>query len=64
MKYVIYVLCSIAIVTIVTLLNLISEGNMLGIGLGNFIMMMIGYGAIGIVLNRNILENNGKEQAK
>ena len=61
MKYVIYVLCSIAIVTIVTLLNHISEGNMLGIGLGNFIIMMIGYGAIGIVLNRNILQNKGKE---
>ena len=54
MKWAIYVLCLIAIGTIVIFLNYISKGNIVGIGLGNYIIELIGYISISSMLRKHI----------
>lgn len=57
MKYIIYLLCVIAIVVINIALNDISQGNILGIGLGDYIFQCIGYVCVCNVLNKYILND-------
>ena len=42
MKYIIFSLCIIAIFGIMMTLNIISKGNVIGIGLGDYIFKIIG----------------------
>lgn len=56
MKHIIYLLCLIAIVVINIALNDISQGNILGIGLGDYIFQCIGYVCICNVLYKYIFK--------
>ena len=54
MKLIIYILSMLAVITIYSFLNYLSEGNISGIGLGDFIMIVIAFSCISNVLIKNI----------
>lgn len=56
MKYVILTLCIIAIEIIIIFLNSISQGNILEIGLGDYILKIIGMWQILSVLCKHIFK--------
>ena len=56
MKYLILVLCLIAMAFLVSFLNIISEGNVVGVGLGDAILQTIGTFAIYIKLKETIFD--------
>lgn len=56
MKYIILSLCVMAIEIIVMFLNNISQGNILGIGLGNYILKIIGLWQIYFALYKYIFK--------
>lgn len=56
MKYIILTLCIIATEIIIVVLNNISQGNILGIGLGDYILKIIGLWQIYSVLYKHIFK--------
>jgi len=54
MKYIIYILCIIAVGVIVVFLNNISDGNIFNMGLGDYIVELIGCVTIANVLRKSI----------
>ena len=56
MKYLILGLCFIAISFVIGFMNYISQGNILGIGLGDYILKTIGFAWIFTKLSENIFK--------
>lgn len=63
MKFIIFYLCIFAILCIVTVLNIISDGNIfgIGIGLGSSVIESFGYYYILKILFEHIWKEAGEE---
>lgn len=60
MYYIIYLLIIISLSVIIEFLNFISKGNMMGIGLGDFIMKNIGLLCTTFILIKMFFKKNKK----
>lgn len=60
MKYIIYILCLIAILAIFLFLNIISRGNVTGIGLGDHIFRFIALGYLETTIRKEVLYKEKK----
>lgn len=56
MKYVIYILCLIAILMIHLFLNVISRGNITGIGLGDYIFRFIALAYLETTIRKEVFK--------